>query len=158
MILEHTNLDDYDDPAIYDLENKNFEPDGPFYLSMAQQVNGSVLELGCGTGRVTIPLARNGIDITGLDIVRGMLARAKANAGELPIRWIEADVREFHLGKRFDLICTTGSVFQHLLERKEQEMMLACVQEHLSPDGIFVVDALFPSAGSMKDMLLWKCS
>ena len=86
MILEHTNLEDYDDPAIYDLENKNFEPDGPFYLSMAQQVNGSVLELGCGTGRVTIPLARNGIDITGLDIVRGMLARAKANAGELPIR------------------------------------------------------------------------
>ena len=55
-MIDHTNLEDYADPLLYDLENSSFEPDGSFYLSLAQQVGGSVLELGCGTGRVTIPL------------------------------------------------------------------------------------------------------
>jgi SAM-dependent methyltransferase len=149
-MIEHTNLEDYEDPVIYDLENKDFE-DGPFYLSLAQQVSGSALELGCGTGRVTIPLAQKGIDITGLDIVPEMLARAQEKAGDLPIQWIEADIRDFHLGKRFELIYTTGSVFQHLVERRDQEMMLACVREHLLTDGLFVVDLFFPSRGSMED-------
>jgi SAM-dependent methyltransferase len=84
-MIEHTNLEDYEDPVIYDDENKDFEPDWPFYLSLAQQVSGSVLEMGCGTGRVTIPLAQKGIDMTGLDIVPGMLARAQEKAGDLPI-------------------------------------------------------------------------
>ncbi len=150
-MLEHTNLEDYEDPVIYDDENKDFGPDGPFYLTLAQQVDGSVLELGCGTGRVTIPLAQSGIDMTGLDIMPGMLARAQGKAGDLPIQWIEADIKDFHLGNRFQLIYTAGSVFQHLVERSEQEKMLACVREHLSPDGLFAVDLLFPSRGSMED-------
>ena len=74
-MIDHTNLEDYEDPVIYDLENKEFGPDGLFYQSLAQQVQGPVLELGCGTGRVTIPLAQSGIDMTGLDVVPGMLAR-----------------------------------------------------------------------------------
>ena len=150
-MIEHTNLEDYEDPVIYDFENKDFEPDGPFYLSLAQKVNGSVLELGCGTGRVTIPLAQKGIDMTGLDIVPGMLAHAQEKARDLPIQWIEADIRDFHIGKQYELIYTAGSVFQHLVERKEQEMMLACVREHLSPDGLFVVDLLFPSRSALED-------
>jgi len=149
-MIEHTNLEDYEDPVVYDLENKDLD-DLPFYLSLAQEVSGSVLELGCGTGRITIPLAQKGIEITGLDIVPGMLSRAQEKSGDLPIQWIEADIRDFHLGKLFDLIYTTGSVFQHLIERTEQEMMLACVKEHLSPDGLFAIDLLFPSRSSMED-------
>lgn len=148
-MTDHTNLEDYADPTLFDLENSDFEPDGPFYLSLAQQVGGSVLELGCGTGRVTIPLARRGIDIAGLDIVPGMLARAQSKAGDLPIQWVEADVRDFHLGRRFSLICAPGSVFEHLLERADQEAMLACVREHLAADGLFVVAIRFPHPESM---------
>jgi SAM-dependent methyltransferase len=149
-MIDHTNLEDYDDPVIYDLENKDID-DVPFYLSLAKDVSGDVLELGCGTGRVTIPLAQKGIPITGLDIVPGMLSRAQEKAGDLQIQWIQADIRDFHLEKRFDLIYTTGSVFQHLIERKEQEMMFACVREHLSTNGIFVVDLLFPSQDRLED-------
>ena len=149
-MIEHTNLEDYEDPVIYDLENKDLD-DLPFYLSMAREVGGSVLELGCGTGRITIPLAQAGIAITGLDIVPGMLARAQKKAQNLPVQWIEADIRDFHLGKRFDLIYTTGSVFQHLVERDEQEMMFACVHEHISSTGLFVIDLLYPSRGSLED-------
>lgn len=150
-MIEHANLEDYEDPVIYDLENRDFGQGGLFYQSLAQQVKGSVLELGCGTGRVTIPLAQQGIDMTGLDIVPGMLTRAQEKAGDLPIKWIEADVRDFHLGKQFDLIYTAGGVFQHLVEHLDQEKMLACVHEHLSPVGLFVVDLGFPSRGSMVD-------
>ena len=150
-MLEHTNLEDYEDPVIYDDENKDFEPDGPFYFSLAKQMDGSVLELGCGTGRVTIPLAQQGVDMTGLDIVPGMLGRAREKAGDLPIRWIEADIRDFHLGERFGLIFTSGSVFQHLVERHEQEKMLACVREHLTPDGLLALDLLYPSRSTMED-------
>ena len=61
-MIDHTNLEDYVDPILFDLENGDFEPDGPFHLMLAQRLGGSVLELGCGTGRITIPLAREGID------------------------------------------------------------------------------------------------
>ena len=144
-----TNLEDYTDPILYDLENQDFEPDGPFYLSLAKKLGGPVLELGCGTGRVTIPLARHGIDMTGLDIVPGMLARARSKAGDLSIEWVEGDVRDFHLGKAFNLICAPGCVFEHLLEREDQEAMLACVREHLAPDGRFVIINQFPTPDRM---------
>ena len=149
-MIGHTNLEDYEDPVIYDLENQELD-DVPFYLSLAQEVNGSVLELGCGTGRVTIPLAQKGIDITGLDIVPGMLARAQEKARKLPIKWVEGDTRYFHFDRQFDLIYTAGSVFQHLVKRSEQERMLACVLEHLTPEGLFAVDLLFPNRGRMED-------
>jgi SAM-dependent methyltransferase len=148
-MTEHTNLEDYADPVLFDIENSEFEPDGPFYLSLAQQVAGSVLELGCGTGRITIPLAQHSIDIVGLDVVPGMIAQAKGKAGDLPIRWVEADVRDFHLGQQFDLICAPGAVFEHLLERADQEAMLACVREHLAPEGLFASSILFPHPARM---------
>lgn len=141
-----TNLSEYSDPYLYDLENADFEPDGPFILEIARKLGGPVLELGCGTGRVTIPLAEAGMHLTGLDIVPEMLALARAKAGGLPIEWIEADVRDFHLGRRFRLIFETGSVFMHLLERREQEAFLACVREHLEPGGRFLFGVMFPHA------------
>jgi SAM-dependent methyltransferase len=138
------NLEEYRDPELYDLENPDFEPEGPFYLAYARELGGSVLELGCGTGRITIPLAKAGVEITGLDVVSGMLAQARAKAGGLPVEWIEADVRSFHLGRRFKLIFENGCVFMHMLTRSDQQAFLARVREHLAPGGRFIVSLLFP--------------
>ncbi len=135
-------LAEYRDAALYDCENADFEPDGPFYLDYARRAAGPVLEIGCGTGRITIPLARAGLDVTGLDLVPEMLARARHKSDGLPIAWVQADARHFHLGRRFRLIFESGETFQHLLERADQEAMLACVREHLEPDGTFIVGAL----------------
>ncbi len=66
------NLIEYADPLIYDLENAAFEPDGLFYLSLARETGGPLLELGCGTGRIAIPLAKEGFDVTGLEYVCGL--------------------------------------------------------------------------------------
>ncbi len=138
------NLTEYADPEIYDLENQDFEPDGLFFLEYARKLNGPVLELGCGTGRVTIPFAQNGMDITGLDVVPAMIERAKQKAGDLPIQWITADVRSYRLERSFRLIFETGSVFQHMLTRADQEAFLRRVGEHLEDGGRFIVSLIFP--------------
>ena len=138
------NPAEYADPEIYDLENREFETDGLFFLDFAKRLNGPVLELGCGTGRVTIPLAQHGVEITGLDAVPAMIERAKRKAGALPVRWIVADARAFRLDRSFRLVFETGSVFQHMLTRPDQEAFLGRVREHLENDGIFIAALMFP--------------
>jgi SAM-dependent methyltransferase len=111
-----------------------------------------VLELGCGTGRLTIPFAQQGINMVGLDVAPQMLAQARDKAGDLPIRWVEADIRTFQLETQFQLIFTTGFVFHHLLNRPDQEATLARVREHLAPEGQFVIDVWFLRPESMVDI------
>jgi SAM-dependent methyltransferase len=146
------NLVEYADPQLYDLENEDFEPDGPFLLDFAGKTGSPVLELGCGTGRLTIPMARSGVDITGLDIVPGMLERAKQKANDLPIRWVLADARAYQLGRTFRLIFESGSVFQHMLTRPDQEAFLARVCEHLEDDGRFIFGSFFPSPDQLENV------
>lgn len=74
-MLGHDNLEEFADPVNYDRADPG-DAGVAFYSALAREANGSVLELACGTGRVTIPIARLGFAVTGLDIVPGMLARA----------------------------------------------------------------------------------
>jgi len=144
-MFENTNLADYADPILYDVENSEFEPAGLTLLEMTRQVSGPVLDLGCGCGRMAIPLAQAGIEIVGLDVVPQMLAHGREKADDLPIRWVEADARAFHLHQKFELIFSTGAVFQHLLSLPDQEACLARVREHLTDNGRFVFDLGFPN-------------
>jgi len=100
-MVDDSNLETYADPINYDLESGTFEPDGTILLELASQVNGPVLELGCGTGCVTIPLADRGIDMTGLELLPHMLEYAQNKAKEVPVKWICADVRSFQLALRY---------------------------------------------------------
>jgi SAM-dependent methyltransferase len=151
-MIDLSNLEEYTDAATYDLEHPRMGPEGPFYLEFARQASGSMLELGCGTGRLTIPFAREGIDMVGLDVMPQMLAQARAKAQGLPIRWVEADVRTFQLETQFELIFTVGDVFHHFLNRSDQEAMLTRVREHLAPKGQFVIDVWFLPPTSMLDV------
>lgn len=141
---KNDNLSEYADPELYDLENQDFEPDGPFFLEIAKKLQGPVLEVGCGTGRITVPLAQNQVEITGLDVVPVMISRAKQKAGNLQIQWVVDDIRSFHLQSSFRLIFETGNVFQHLLTRPDQEAYLHRVREHLEDQGRFVFGLMFP--------------
>lgn len=141
---EDSNLQEYRQPDLYDLENPEDDEANKFYLWLANSYGGPILDLGCGTGRVTIPLARNGFEITGLDIVPEMLDRARAKATELPVHWVEADTRAYHLGEKYRLILENGSVFMHMLTREDQSAFLERVREHLAPGGVFTTSMLFP--------------
>lgn len=142
-MLDHDNLEEFADAVNYDILDPSDTGVG-FYAGLAQETGGPVLELACGTGRVSIPIARLGIAVTGLDIVPGMLAQARAKSAGLPVRWVEGDARSFRLGERFRLIFLTGNAFQAFLTRTDQAALLDRVAEHLAEGGLFAFETRNP--------------
>jgi SAM-dependent methyltransferase len=92
----------------------------------------SVLDAGCGTGRVARELARRGVDVVGIDLDPDMLATARRRSPEL--EWVQADLASFDLGRTFDLIVAAGNVMILLTPRTEPAV-LANLARHLRPDG-----------------------
>jgi SAM-dependent methyltransferase len=147
VLLEYNNLEAFSDPVNYDLEDPS-DTGVAFYSALAQEAAGSVLEIACGTGRVTIPIAKLGFPTTGLDIVPGMLERAKSKSAGLPIRWVEADARTFNLHEQFRFIFLTGNAFQAFVTNSEQAAALQCIRAHLHDEGLFAFETrnpLFPN-------------
>ncbi len=113
-----------------------------FYLEEAARGGGRVLEMACGSGRLTIPLARNGIEIVGADLSSSMLnaARAKALAAGVQIPFVEADMRNFQLPHRFSAILIPGNSLLHLLTIADLKQCFGCLRRHLEPGGRLVFD------------------
>jgi len=133
------NLTGYKDPETYDLEN-TWAKDDDFYLELAKATNGKVLDIACGTGRLTIAIHKAGIEITGLDIMPEMLAMAKKKSGGLNINWVEADCRNFNLGETFDLILMTSHGFQYLLTGEDQNNFFKTANLHLNKNGLIAFE------------------
>ena len=142
-MIDHNNLEEFADPHNYDIED-NSDTGIVFYTTLAQETGGPVLEIACGTGRVSIPMARLGFAVTGLDIVPGMLALARRKSADLPTRWVEGDARAFDLGEQFRLIFLTGNAFQAFLTRADQEALLERVRAHLHDEGLFAFETRNP--------------
>ncbi len=115
-----------------------------FYSALAQEAGGPVLEIACGTGRVTIPIAQLGFPITCLDIVPGMLERARSKSVGLPSRWLEGDARTFELHEQFRLIFLTGNAFQAFVTNADQAALLQRVHAHLQDEGLFAFETRNP--------------
>lgn len=115
-------------------------------LSLAAESDGTVLETACGTGLISIPLARPGHQVTGIDLSASMLEEAKraAKAEAVSVRWIEGDMRHFTLDESFSLIFIASNAICHLLDRSDFESFLECVRRHLKPDGRFVISVFVP--------------
>jgi len=128
----------------YDLFSE--KQDAPFYLDLAREHGGKALELGVGTARLAIQLARAGVDIWGIDNSTHMLKAAKAKlAKEQPdvrkhIHLTLADARNFDLKERFGLVYFPSFSFDHLLTPNDQASALRCVLRHLRPRGAFAFD------------------
>ena len=127
----------------YDIAVPDWSGEIDFYRAMAAGVNekkGSILEVGCGTGRVTLQLAQTGIRVVGMDLSPSMLAAARQKSWNLPnLRWVEADMQAFELGECFDLILIPGHSFQFMLTSADQFACLTCIRKHLVPGGKLVV-------------------
>jgi len=101
---------------------------------------GTVLELACGKGRITMRLARSGLSVVGLDFSPEMVEVAlQKSANNEYVRWVEADMRSFELDERYDLILIPGHSFQNLNTPEDQAACLECALQHLKPGGILVV-------------------
>jgi len=121
-----------------------------FYRHQVARYGEPVLELACGSGRFTIPLANEGVNITGVDISKDMLdlAKLKASKAELNIRFVQGDMRSFDLGEMFKFIFIPAQSLSHLHTREEIENCFACVRRHLASEGRFLIE-LFNSSVRM---------
>ncbi|MCC6149249.1 MAG: class I SAM-dependent methyltransferase [Planctomycetes bacterium] len=135
----------------YDLISGHGVPGDVEYFSKLAKKAGRVLELACGTGRVTLPMLKTGARVTGLDLVPAMLdvAREKASAldasTQARLELLKGNMRRFELGEKFPLIVIPFRAFQHLLEVKDQRACLECCREHLTRQGRLVIDIFDPN-------------
>ncbi len=119
--------------------------DVAFYRGLSRETGGPVLELGCGTGRVLLPIAADGIQCVGLDASPAMLDALRAKAPSATVRLVTAPMQDFDLGpERFRLIFSAFRAFQHLYTPADQLACLACVRRHLAPEGRFAFDVFQP--------------
>jgi SAM-dependent methyltransferase len=125
--------------------------DTDFWLTTAAAAEGPLLEIGCGTGRVVLALARAGHEVTGLDLSAPMIerARAKLSAEAPPLRkrvsLVVGDMTSFDLGRRFAAVISPFGGFHHLTAVDQQLACLACCHDHLRPGGTLVLDLFNPS-------------
>ncbi len=134
---------------VYDSIYAYVREDIPFYVQEASRSGGPVLELGCGTGRVTVPIAQSGIDIIGLDNSDAMLERARTKAHALEaghgnIDLQLGDMRDFSLGRTFPLVIIPFRGFLALLSVEDQIRCLTGIREHLEPDGRLIFNIFVP--------------
>lgn len=128
-------------PQLYHAHHNSHLEDLPFWLELAAQAGGYVLELGCGTGRVLIPLAKAAYHCIGIDNNLAMLKFLQANIYskiQPPPLLIQSDISQFPLGMRFPLIILPCNTFS-TLDGEHRKACLCCVRSHLKPEGTFAV-------------------
>jgi SAM-dependent methyltransferase len=146
----------YARPRYYDHAFRAHRRDIEHYVALAKRARGPVLELGAGTGRVTLALLRAGVEVTAVDRSASMLARLRERTQTLPraqrkgLRLIEADLRSLQLKQRFELILAPFNLLMHMYTREDLEEAFACVRRHLRPSGKLAFDVLMPDLGVLR--------
>ncbi|MEO7330293.1 MAG: class I SAM-dependent methyltransferase, partial [Minicystis sp.] len=145
----------YVDPAYYTKTYRGRVEDVRYYVDLAAERGGRVLEYGCGNGRITIPLARNGVDVTGMDLSPEMLADLRLRLKDEPaevrarVKLRRGDMRKARLNERFPLVICPFNALLHLYTRQDIEAFLARARAHLAPRGELVFDVSMPEPAEL---------
>lgn len=131
----------------HDLECSGYDVDLPLWRELAAAAGGPVLDVGAGTGRTSLDLARRGVDVTALDVEEPLLRvlARRARAQRLTVPTLLADARELAIGTRFAAILVPMQTVQLLEGSEGRARFLAGVRAHLRPGGLFaaaLADAL----------------
>ena len=139
----------YEAADIYDLQYEAYRDDIPFYLQLAADEGGPVLELGSGTGRLTGMLARAGSDVTGVELSEAMLERARErNAGATLLQGDMRRLPELDLAPgSFRLVLAPFNVLMHLFTLDDQDAALSGAFSMLEPGGLLALDLYVPDFG-----------
>jgi SAM-dependent methyltransferase len=152
----------YRHPEEYDREHLGDDEDIAFYVSLVRKLRPKrVLELGCGTGRITVPLAEAGsrldFDAVGLDSQPEMLRRAQKHRLDLPsdtqkrLDFVRGDMGTWTADTRFDLIVIPCSSISHVLSLQDQIAVWKCAHRNLEAGGRFVVEVTMPNMAAFAD-------
>lgn len=137
----------FDDGDAYDLILADIPYGRDFYIELAREAKGPVLDIACGTGRILLPSLQAGVDIEGIDLFESMLARLRTKAAALGLSPTlhQADMSDFQLARRFALIVIPFNAFIHNMTQEAQIRCLMLCREHLLPGGLLAFDTFFPS-------------
>jgi SAM-dependent methyltransferase len=129
----------------YDRIHRGLPGEAEFYVGQAVRLRRRVLELGCGTGRLAIPMAMSGVHVVGLDISKPMLDVCQESLRQVgkvsgSLSLLQADMAEFALGATFGLVVMAYRTFMHLLTPGEQRACLKAIRDHLEPDGLLMLN------------------
>lgn len=133
------------------------ENDTPYYKELALQC-GSALEIGVGTARVAIELAKAGVEVWGLDNSSYMLEEAKKKLRKEPkavqkrVKLVQADMKNFSLNQTFSLVYIPSSTIQHCTKQEDQISCLKTINQHLSKNGLLAFNLILPSRTYNNDL------
>ncbi|MEE9312799.1 MAG: class I SAM-dependent methyltransferase [Planctomycetota bacterium] len=142
--------DFYDSAELYELENQGVPGDAKYFAKLAKQA-GRVLDLGAGSARIAIAMAKAGAKVTGIELSESMLEIASERIAKLDAATVKridlyhGDMTSFDLGKKFPLIVIPFRSFMHLLTVKDQRACLQCCRNHLTKSGQLVIDLFDPN-------------
>jgi SAM-dependent methyltransferase len=157
MVMDD-NLQEFRHPELYDAENR-WGADDDFYLQLAKRIGDPVLDVACGTGRLTRAIAEAGLTVTGVDVMLPMLERARLFSDQLTISWVHADCRTLTLRQQFKLAIMTGHAFQNLLSDTDQHMFLERIYSHIDTGGILAFETRNiegKGSGGSSEYTLWR--
>ena len=141
----------YDSLAdLYERQYANYRDDITFYARLAERENAhNILELGAGAGRVSVALARRGLNVTGLELSAEMLERGKqfATRENASVNFVLGDMTDFKLEQKFSLVIAPFNALMHLYSLADQDRALEMVRAHLEPNGVFAFDLYQPRFG-----------
>jgi SAM-dependent methyltransferase len=138
---------------LYDPWSVSVVEDVDFYVAEAVRSGGPVLELGVGTGRIAVPIARAGMRVVGVDSSEGMLGvareAAKAAGVELDLRY--GDLRDPPVDEKFGLVVIPFRTLLHMQTDEDRRAALRAVRTHLRDGGRFIFDVFTPGADDIAD-------
>ncbi len=142
----------FTDADEYDLLHQDIVDDIPFFVNLTEKVGSPVLELGCGTGRIALPIARRGVEVVGMDISPSMVGKAmgRAKGENLLVRCFVGDMRRFALKRRFPLVIVPFNAFSHLYTLEDIRSFFESVSGVLDEKGRLVVDIFNPDADILR--------
>jgi len=148
--LKAASLEHYREVSLYETAFKGRKEDIAFFVALAEKKAGPVLEYGSGTGRITLPLAKKGHEVTAVDASAPMLERLRARVARAPrkvqahLTIVQGDMRTYKTTRRFPLVLATFNVVGHLESYKDLQRFLKRARQHLAPGGALAFDVLLP--------------